>query len=411
MRASSWRTPAAVLFCGGMILTIALGVRHNFGLYLQPITADLGIGRETFAFAIAIQNLLYGISQPITGLIADRFGTARVLIGGAILYAIGLCLMSVSSTGLELTLSAGLLIGASLGCSGFSIVFGVIGRSFPPDKRSVALGIAGAAGSFGQFAMLPMALVLISVYGWHATLLGWVVVATAMVPLGYGIRDIGYHGQPPSAGIGMKEAFSEACANKGFWLLSFGYFTCGFQIVFIGTHFPSFLLDKGLTARDGTVALALIGLFNIAGSFLAGWLGDRFPRASLLAGLYAVRGFLLAGILLLPTTPLVAYLFAALFGLTWLGTVPLTNGVVAGMFADKARGLIADGVGKVILGGLILRIIGDGDLAGGGVGHGLSREYSRKGANQKRQRSGLKLGPRPAWPTRGRGRRRGRGAC
>ncbi len=324
-----------MLVCGSIVLTLALGIRHSFGLFLQPVSADNGWGREVFSFAIALQNLLWGFTQPFTGMLADRFGAGKVVMVGSALYAVGLAIMATTSSALAFTLALGVLCGIGMSSTTFSIILGGLGRAYPPERRSSIAGIASAAGSFGQFAMLPMALVLISVYGWHATLLVWVVVATAMVPLGYGIRDIGYHGQPPSAGIGMKEAFSEACANKGFWLLSFGYFTCGFQIVFIGTHFPSFLLDKGLTARDGTVALALIGLFNIAGSFLAGWLGDRFPRASLLAGLYAVRGFLLAGILLLPTTPLVAYLFAALFGLTWLGTVPLTNGVVAGMFGVR----------------------------------------------------------------------------
>jgi len=324
-----------MLVCGSIVLTLALGIRHSFGLFLQPVSADNGWGREVFSFAIALQNLLWGFTQPFTGMLADRFGAGKVVMVGSALYAVGLAIMATTSSALAFTLALGVLCGIGMSSTTFSIILGGLGRAYPPERRSSIAGIASAAGSFGQFAMLPIALVLISVYGWHATLLVWVVVATAMVPLGYGIRDIGYHGQPPSAGIGMKEAFSEACANKGFWLLSFGYFTCGFQIVFIGTHFPSFLLDKGLTARDGTVALALIGLFNIAGSFLAGWLGDRFPRASLLAGLYAVRGFLLAGILLLPTTPAVAYLFAALFGLTWLGTVPLTNGVVAGMFGVR----------------------------------------------------------------------------
>ncbi len=324
-----------MLVCGSIVLTLALGIRHSFGLFLQPVSADNGWGREVFSFAIALQNLLWGFTQPITGMLADRFGAGKVVMVGSALYAVGLAIMATTSSALVFTLALGVLCGIGMSSTTFNIILGGLGRAYPPERRSSIAGIASAAGSFGQFAMLPIALVLISVFGWHTTLLVWVFVATAMVPLGYGVRDIGYHGQPPSAGIGMKEAFSEACANKGFWLLSFGYFTCGFQIVFIGTHFPSFLLDKGLTARDGTVALALIGLFNIAGSFLAGWLGDRFPRASLLAGLYAVRGFLLAGILLLPTTPLVAYLFAALFGLTWLGTVPLTNGVVAGMFGVR----------------------------------------------------------------------------
>ncbi len=328
-------TAGLMLVCGSIVLTLALGIRHSFGLFLQPVSADNGWGREVFSFAIALQNLLWGLTQPFTGMLADRYGAGRVVMVGSALYAVGLAIMASTSSVLVFTLALGVLCGIGMSSTTFNIILGALGRAYPPERRSSIAGIASAAGSFGQFAMLPVALVLISVIGWHSTLLVWVFVAAAMVPLGYGVRDIGYHGETVRGGIGMKEALAEACANKSFWLLSFGYFTCGFQIVFIGTHFPAFLLDKGLTARDGTIALALIGLFNIAGSFLAGWLGDRFSRPALLAGLYAIRGVLLAGILLLPTTPAVAYLFAALFGITWLGTVPLTNGVVAGMFGVR----------------------------------------------------------------------------
>ena len=224
-----WRTPATVLFCGGMVLTIALGVRHNFGLYLQPMTADLGIGRETFAFAIAIQNLLYGISQPITGLIADKFGTARVLIGGALFYALGLYLMSMSSNGMDLTLSAGVLIGASLGCSGFSIVFGVIGRAFPPEKRSVALGIAGAAGSFGQFAMLPYGQWLINQVGWMQALVILGITVLVIIPLSSALVEDKSAQAATLFKQSATEALREAFAHRGFLLLCLAYTVCGFS--------------------------------------------------------------------------------------------------------------------------------------------------------------------------------------
>jgi predicted MFS family arabinose efflux permease len=324
-----------VLFCGGMILTIALGVRHNFGLYLQPMTADLGIGRETFAFAIAIQNLLYGISQPITGLIADRFGTARVLIGGAILYAIGLCLMSVSSTGLELTLSAGLLIGASLGCSGFSIVFGVIGRSFPPEKRSVALGIAGAAGSFGQFAMLPYGQWLINQVGWHQALVILAITVLVIIPLSSGLVEDKKAQAASLYKQSVSEALREAAGHRGYMLLCLAYTVCGFQLLFIAVHFPAYLVDQKMTPETGMLGLALIGFFNMIGSYAWGWLGGKHTKKYLLSLLYLLRSIAIAVFISLPVTPMTVYVFAAAIGFLWLGTVPLTGGLIAHVFGVK----------------------------------------------------------------------------
>ncbi|MCW5576556.1 MAG: MFS transporter [Burkholderiales bacterium] len=331
----NWRTPAMVLFCGGMILTVALGVRHNFGLYLQPMTADLGIGRETFAFAIAIQNLLYGISQPVTGLIADKFGTARVLIGGALLYALGLYLMSVSSTGIELTLSAGLLIGASLGCSGFSIVFGVIGRAFPPEKRSVALGIAGAAGSFGQFAMLPYGQWLINQVGWHQALVILAFTVLVIIPLSSALVE---NKSAQAANLSRQsagEALREAFAHRGFLLLCTAYTVCGFQLLFIAVHFPAYLIDQKMTPETGMAGLALIGFFNMIGSYAWGWLGGRHTKKYLLSLLYFTRSIVITAFILLPVTPLTVYLFSAAIGFLWLGTVPLTGGLIAHVFGVK----------------------------------------------------------------------------
>ncbi|MBX3664989.1 MAG: MFS transporter [Burkholderiales bacterium] len=331
----NWRTPAMVLFCGGMILTVALGVRHNFGLYLQPMTADLGIGRETFAFAIAIQNLLYGISQPVTGLIADKFGTARVLIGGALLYALGLYLMSVSSTGIELTLSAGLLIGASLGCSGFSIVFGVIGRAFPPEKRSVALGIAGAAGSFGQFAMLPYGQWLINQVGWHQALVILAFTVLVIIPLSSALVE---NKSAQAANLSRQsagEALREAFAHRGFLLLCTAYTVCGFQLLFIAVHFPAYLIDQKMTPETGMAGLALIGFFNMIGSYAWGWLGGRHTKKYLLSLLYFTRSIVITAFILLPVMPLTVYLFSAAIGFLWLGTVPLTGGLIAHVFGVK----------------------------------------------------------------------------
>jgi predicted MFS family arabinose efflux permease len=333
--ATTWRTPAMVLCCGGLALTIALGIRHNFGLYLQPMTLDLGIGRETFSFAIALQNLVYGLSQPFTGMIADKFGAARVMIGGALLYAVGLALMSVASTSWALDLSAGLLIGIALGCTGFSIVYGAIGRAFPSEKRVAALGIAGAAGSFGQFVMLPYGQLLISSVGWHNALLILAVTVLLVVPLSSAlVEDTKKHAQEFHR-QSIPEALREAFSHRGYVLLCLGYTVCGFQLMFISVHFPAYLLDQRLSPETGMTALALIGLFNIFGSYTWGWLGGRHTKKNLLSLLYFTRAVAIALFIATPLSPLSVYVFAASMGFLWLGTVPLTNGLIAQVFGVR----------------------------------------------------------------------------
>ncbi|MDB5867422.1 MAG: Major facilitator superfamily transporter [Betaproteobacteria bacterium] len=335
MIAARWRTPNMVLFCGGIILTIALGVRHNFGLYLQPMTQDLGIGREAFSFAIAIQNLIYGFAQPFTGMIADKFGTARVLIGGAILYAVGLALMSLSSTSWELNLSSGLLIGIALGCSGFSIVFGVVGRAVPAEKRSTALGIVGAAGSFGQFIMLPYGQTLITQLGWHTALLILAATVLIIVPLSGALVEDKKAQAQRFHKQSIREALREAFSHRGYILLCLGYTVCGFQLMFISVHFPAYLLDQRMTPQVGMTALALIGLFNIFGSYTWGWLGNRYRKHYLLSLLYFIRAVGIAIFIALPLSPLTVFVFAATIGFLWLGTVPLTNGLIAQVFGTQ----------------------------------------------------------------------------
>lgn len=337
----SRRNLTLMLVCSSLILTLALGIRHSFGLFLQPMSMEHGWGREVFGLAIAIQNLLWGLSQPFTGMLADRWGAGRVLLAGGVLYAAGLVSMAFASSALVFTISAGVLIGFGMSSTTFNIVFGALGRAFPAEQRSRILGLGSAAGSFGQFALLPLALFLISGLGWHWAMLGLAVLAATMIPAAFGVADKGYHSASAAHGLPLKEALAEAFRHRGFWLLGVGYFTCGFQIVFIGTHFPAYLVDQGLTARDGTVALALVGLFNIFGSYLAGHLGGRFSKTYLLSGLYAVRGVAIALLLAFPLTPLSVYLFAAAFGFTWLGTVPLTNGVVAGIFGVRHLAMLS----------------------------------------------------------------------
>lgn len=335
MTHGNWRTPGVVLVCGGIILTIALGTRHNFGLYLQPMTMDLGIGREAFAFAIALQNLFYGIAQPFTGMIVDKYGAARVLIGGAALYIAGLVLMSFSTATWELNLSAGLLIGVALGCTGFATVYGVIGRAFPAEKRTAALGVAGAAGSFGQFVMLPYGQVLINSIGWQQALLVLAITLVLIAPLSAALVE----DKKAQAQIFHKqsipEALREAFGHQGYLLLCAGYTVCGFQIMFISVHFPAYLTDQRMSPETGMMALALIGLFNILGSYVWGWLGGRHTKKYLLAALYFTRSAAIAVFILLPVTPASVYVFAAVIGFLWLGTVPLTSGVIAQVFGVK----------------------------------------------------------------------------
>lgn len=316
-------------------MTIVLGTRHGFGLYLQPMTLDLGISRETFAFAIALQNLVYGISQPFTGMIADKFGAARVMAVGTIGYAAGLVLMSMSTTGSELNLSAGLLIGIALGCCGFSTVYGVIGRTVKPEQRSTAMGIVGAAGSMGQFLMLPYGQLLINHMGWKQALIILAVTVLLLLPLSLALVE----DKKAQAQVLFKqtiaEALREAFTHRGYMLMCIAYTVCGFQLLFISVHFPAYLIDQKMTPETGMIALALIGLFNAFGSYSWGWLGSRYSKKYLLATLYFTRALGVMAFVLFPLSPLSVYLFAAVIGFLWLGTAPVTNALIAHVFGPQ----------------------------------------------------------------------------
>src|SRR3989440_8352708 len=332
-RGTSWRTPAVVLFCGGLILMLALGTRQSFGLFLRPMSIDLGCGREVFSFAIALQNLVWGLGMPVAGAIADRYGAGRVLTLGGLAYGLGLVAMAHSKTPLDLDVTTGLLIGLGLACTGFGVVLSVVARAFPPERRSVAVGIAGACGSFGQFVMLPWGQVLISRFGWLNALLVLGACAFVMIPLGTALAGRNRAGDESDQSIGA--ALAEAMAHRGFWLLSASFFVCGFQTIFVMTHLPAYLVDRGLSPAEGMAALATIGLFNIAGSYLAGTLGARYSRKRLLAWIYAVRALAIALFISTPVSAAGAYLFAAVLGVTWLATVPLTNSLVGQIFGVK----------------------------------------------------------------------------
>lgn len=315
-------------------MTLAMGTRHSFGLFLRPMTLELGWGRELFGFAMAVQSLVWGASQPFAGMVADRFGAGRVLIGGAILYICGVILMAYSTTGAMFT-AAAVLVGIALSGTTFSIVFGVAGRAFPPEKRSNALGIISAAGSFGQFAMVPLAQTLIGWQGWFVALLMVGCFLTLIIPLSTALVEDRSQVAASGGTLTMGEAIREAFADRGYWLLTGGYFVCGFQVTFIGVHFPAYVVDRGLSVEVGTIALALIGLFNIAGTYTAGRLGAHRSKKGLLAAIYLSRSVVFLLLLALPSEPWVMFAFAASIGFLWLSTVPLTNGLVGQMFGVR----------------------------------------------------------------------------
>jgi len=338
-RSADWRTPTAVLVAASVIISISMGVRHGFGLFLQPVSSEMGWGRETFALALAVQNLVWGATQPFTGMIADRFGSAKVLIAGSLLYALGLATMSVSTSPWLFILTAGVLIGMGLSGVTYSIVSGVLGRKYPPEKRSMVLGISAAAGSFGQFAMLPLTQWMLSHVGWHLTLYVLATVALLIIPLAAVLverREAHAHGFQQS----VRQAVGEAFGHRGYVLLTLGFFVCGFQVVFVGVHLPAYLADKGLAPHVAVIALALVGLFNIIGTYTTGWLGSRMPKRYILSGIYFGRAIVFALFFFLPLSPLSVYLFAMSLGLLWLSTVPPTNGLVAQIFGVRYMAML-----------------------------------------------------------------------
>ena len=352
---SVWRTSGWVLLGAALILALSLGIRHGFGLFLAPMSAEFGWGRGVFALAIALQNLIWGLAQPFAGALADRFGAARVVALGGVLYAIGLACMGLADSELSLSLSAGLLIGLGLSGTSFSVILGVVGRALPAEHRS--MGIASAAGSFGQFAMLPGTLGLISWLGWSTALLVMGVLVAFIVPLVRMLKDRPLPTQAHDQTL--TEALREACGHSGFWLLALGFFVCGFQVVFIGVHLPSYLVDQHLPASVGTTVLALVGLFNIFGTYIAGWLGGRMSKPRLLTGLYLLRAVVIVLFLWFPVTTFSACLFGVAMGLLWLSTVPLTNGTVATLFGVRNLSM---------LGGIVFLFHQLGAFLGGWLG-------------------------------------------
>ena len=322
-----------LLMCGAAIVTLAMGIRHGFGLWLQPVTQAHGWTRETFAIAIAIQNLAWGVSGVLAGMAADRFGAFRVIVIGAVAYSLGLIGMAYADTSLLFAMTGGLLIGVAQSGTTYAVVYGVIGRNVPADKRSWAMGVTAAAGSFGQFLMVPTEGFLISQFGWQQALVLLGCAALLMAPLAWGLREPGFGGSATAAREqSIWHAIREAFETPSFKLLMAGYFVCGFQVVFIGVHMPSYLKDKGLSPEVASYALALIGLFNVFGTYAAGVLGQRLAKRKILAFIYLARAAAISLFLLAPLTPVSVYVFASVMGLLWLSTVPVTNALVAQIF-------------------------------------------------------------------------------
>jgi MFS family permease len=322
-----------VLMCGAAIVTLSMGIRHGFGLWLQPLTQAQGWGRQEFAFAMAIQNLSWGFMGIFAGMVADKFGAFRVITLGAVIYSVGLLGMAWATDPWVFALFTGVIIGTAQAGTTYAVIYGVIGRNVPAERRSWAMGVAGAAGSFGQFLMVPVEGLLISQMGWQTALVVLAVAAMLIIPLAWGLREpaLNAPGQVQRDQT-IGQALMEAFKYPSFQLLMAGYFVCGFQIVFIGVHMPSYLKDHGLAPQVASYALALIGLFNVFGTYIAGALGQKMAKKNILAFIYAARSLAIVLFLLVPLTPTSVYVFSAVMGLLWLSTVPPTNAAVAQIF-------------------------------------------------------------------------------
>jgi MFS family permease len=330
-----------VLIFGGLMVTFSMGIRHGFGLFNLPITSANGWGRETFALTIALQNLIWGAVQPITGALADRYGALKIMVAGGALYALGLAGMAISTDALNFSLAGGLLIGLAQTATTYSVIYGILGRNVAAEKRVWAMGIAAAAGSFGQFLMIPVEQGLLSSFGANDALLMLALMASLMIPIAFMLREPNTSNQQQVSDQTIKQALKEAIGNPSFRLLTLGYFVCGFQVVFIAVHLAPYLKDLSKIYPDvgapavATTALALIGLFNIFGTYSAGILGQRFPKRYLLSGIYILRSIAIMAFVWLPLSPSSTYIFAAIMGFLWLSTIPLTNAIVAQIFGVK----------------------------------------------------------------------------
>ena len=337
---SAWRLPIGVIvLCGCLIGVVSFGARAGFGLFLAPISAEFQWGREVFALSIAIQNLVWGAAQPFTGMLADKYGSARVLVIGALIYAGGVALMAYSSEPWQMHMTAGVLVGLGTAFASFMIVMATMARKVTPKWRTLVMGIATASGSIGQFTMVPLGQAFLKAYGWHTALLLLAAILLLIIPLSSAVTGKG----APAPGMRdqtVREAFGEAFRLRSYNLLVAGFFVCGFHVAFILVHMPAYIADKGLPPETGATALAFVGLFNIVGSIGAGYIGGKFSKKFSLAAIYIARSMAIAAFVLLPTTETTVYMFAAAMGLLWLSTVPFTSGLVAQFFGLRYMAML-----------------------------------------------------------------------
>ncbi len=359
----------AIIVAGCLISLIGFGIRGSFGLYLEPMTVANGWSRQTFAFAMAVQNLLWGIGVPVAGAIADRYGTAFVIVFGAVVFAAGVAGMAAAESGIALLLSGGLLVGLGVAFTSFSLVLAAIARVVGPERRSLALGFGTAAGSLGQVIFSPLTQALISGYGWHDSLVIISLVTLVMIPLAFTLRGAGKAVGEPDSGQTLGEALGEAMSHRGYVLLTAGFFVCGFHVAFMVVHFPAYVTDLGLSPHVGAYAISIVGLLNIFGAFMSGAVGQRFSKKTSLSVIYSARGLVILALLTAPASDLTIYLFAAAMGVLWLSTVPLTTGIVAQLFGLKFMATLS---GIVFLGHQIGSFIG---VWMGGVIHDRTGSY------------------------------------
>jgi MFS family permease len=370
--AATWRTPLVIVICGSLIGMLTFGPRSTFGFFMQPMSRELGWGRDVFALAFAVQNLLWGVGQPFAGAIADRFGSLRVISVGAVLYALGLAVMRYGTTPGSLELGAGLLIGFGLsGCS-FNLVLSAFGKLMPPEWRGIALGAGTAAGSFGQFLFAPFGVALIDNFGWQSALMVFALLMLLVIPLSLALATpaVAAASGPAVREQSFKQALSEAFGHRSYVLLVLGFFTCGFQLAFITVHLPAYLVDRGVPVQTGGWVIATIGLFNIVGSLSVGWLQSRLPKRYILSVIYFVRALAIVAFIAFPITTFSAIAFGVITGLTWLSTVPPTSSLVALMFGTRWLATLygfaffshqVGGFLGVLLGGIVFEKFGSYD--------------------------------------------------
>ena len=364
-----FHTPLVVLVCGTTILLLSFGLRQNLGLYMWPMSSDLGWGREALSFAIALQSLIWGIATPLMGFLADRFGPAKVVASGGLLYSCGLYILSNASYPVDATIGIGVFTGFALSMTSFPIILSVIGRRYPPLKRSLILGIATAGGSSGQLFLVPLGHWLIDDVGWIQSLIFLAILSTLIVPLSVAMVCGNQRADDDYANQTFSDAMLEARTHSGYILLTSGYFVCGFQTMFISAHLPAYLTDLGQPSWTGATALTLIGGFNVIGCVLWGKWGDTKSKKNLLALLYCLRAIVMIGFILMPITPTSLIIFSSLLGMLWLGTVPLTTGVVVQIFGTQYMAIL---VGFTFVGHQIGSFLG---IWLGGVAYDLTGNY------------------------------------